>query len=70
MVSKFRRPGQEDVDIRLLAGDEFRSRPEDVGRLPLATSRGTDVLLGSWETFGRPRRPYRSSTCPASGPSW
>lgn len=46
VVSKFRRPGQDDVDIRLVADDSFRSRPDNLANLPLLTNRGTIVLLG------------------------
>ena len=46
VVSKFRRPGQDEVDVRLIADDSFRSRPENLGSLPLLTNQGTIVLLG------------------------
>lgn len=46
VVSKFRRPGQEDVDIRLMADDAFRSNPSNLSSLPLLTNKGTIVVLG------------------------
>lgn len=46
VVSKFRRPGLDDVDIRLLADDSFRAGPENVANLPLLNSRGTILRLG------------------------
>ena len=46
VVSKFRRPGQSDVDIRLIADDSFRARPENLASLPLSTTQGSIVQLG------------------------
>ncbi len=46
VVSKFRRPGQDDVDIRLLADDAFRASPDNLAGLPLLTNKGTIVSLG------------------------
>ena len=46
VVSKYRRPGQNDVDIRLIADDAFRARPENLMSLPLLTSKESIVLLG------------------------
>ncbi|HYY89493.1 MAG TPA: efflux RND transporter permease subunit [Chloroflexota bacterium] len=47
VVSKFRAPGQDDVDVRVVADNaSFQSRPENLGSLPLLSSRGTIVMLG------------------------
>ena len=46
VVSKFRSPGQDDVDIRLIAADSFRARPENLASLPLLTNQGAIVMLG------------------------
>src|SRR5581483_995852 len=46
VVTKYRRPGQEDVDVRVIADDSFRATPSNLARLPLLTSRGTLVNLG------------------------
>ncbi|MBM2811649.1 MAG: Efflux transporter permease subunit [Chloroflexi bacterium] len=46
VVSKFRRAGQDDVDVRLIADDVYRARPDNLTSLPLLTSKGTMVILG------------------------
>ncbi|HEX6513898.1 MAG TPA: efflux RND transporter permease subunit [Chloroflexota bacterium] len=46
VVTKYRRPGQDDVDVRLIAGDGFRASPSNLGSLPLLSSKGTLVSLG------------------------
>ncbi|MBV9120013.1 MAG: efflux RND transporter permease subunit [Chloroflexi bacterium] len=46
VVSKFRQPGQDDIDIRLLADDAFRATPDNLAGLPLLSSKGTIVSLG------------------------
>jgi HAE1 family hydrophobic/amphiphilic exporter-1 len=46
VVSKYRRSGQDDVDIRLMANDAYRAQPDNLATLPLLTSRGTTVFLG------------------------
>jgi len=46
VVSKYRRPGQNDVDIRVIADDTFRARPENLTSLPLLTNEERIVLLG------------------------
>ena len=46
LVSKYRRPGQDDVDIRLVADDAFQATPDNLAALPLLSSKGTIVSLG------------------------
>ena len=46
VVTKYRRAGQEDVDVRVIADDSFRATPANLARLPLLTSKGTLVSLG------------------------
>jgi hydrophobic/amphiphilic exporter-1 (mainly G- bacteria), HAE1 family len=42
-VAQFQRIGQSNVDIRLIAADEFRTTPQNLASLPLLTSNGTEV---------------------------
>ncbi|HLH72584.1 MAG TPA: efflux RND transporter permease subunit, partial [Chloroflexota bacterium] len=51
VVAKFHQPGQDDVDIRLIANDTFRASPENLGSLPLLTSNGTIVHLNQIGTI-------------------
>ncbi|MDE3074981.1 MAG: efflux RND transporter permease subunit, partial [Chloroflexota bacterium] len=51
VVSKFRRPGQADVDIRLIAADSFRASPDNLASLPLLTNNGSIVSLGQIGTI-------------------
>jgi HAE1 family hydrophobic/amphiphilic exporter-1 len=46
LVSKYRRPGQDDVDIRLVADDAFQATPGNLAALPLLSSKGAIVSLG------------------------
>ncbi len=52
VVSKFRRPGEDDVDIRLIAGESFRATPDSLGTLPLLSSKGAIVSLGQVGMIG------------------
>jgi HAE1 family hydrophobic/amphiphilic exporter-1 len=45
VVSKFRQSGQDDVDIRLIASDDFRASPANLGSLPIQTTKGAIVPL-------------------------
>lgn len=45
VVSKYRQPGQDDVDIRLISDDAYRASPDNLGSLPLLTNKGTIVRL-------------------------
>jgi HAE1 family hydrophobic/amphiphilic exporter-1 len=45
VVAKYRRPGQDDIDIRLMADDNYRSNPANIGWLPLLTNKGEIVRL-------------------------
>ena len=45
-VGRFQRAGQAGVDIRLIAGDQFRASPQNLAGLSLLTSNGTNVSLG------------------------
>ena len=56
-VSKFRRPGQEDVDIRLIAGDRTLADPRNLGRLPLLSPTGRIVSLDQIGTLVRGTAP-------------
>ncbi|HEX6511543.1 MAG TPA: efflux RND transporter permease subunit, partial [Chloroflexota bacterium] len=51
LVSKYRRPGQDDVDIRLLADDAFQATPGNLASLPLLSSKGAIVSLGQIGTI-------------------
>ncbi|MFI5267205.1 MAG: efflux RND transporter permease subunit [Chloroflexota bacterium] len=51
LVTKFRRPGQDDIDIRLLADDAFQATPDNLAALPLLSSKGTIVSLGQVGTI-------------------
>ncbi len=51
LVSKFRQPGQKDVDIRLIADDAFRASPSNLASLPLLTTSGSIVSLGQIGTI-------------------
>jgi HAE1 family hydrophobic/amphiphilic exporter-1 len=51
VVAKYHRTGQDDVDIRLMADDEFRSSPANLGGLPLLTNKGTIVRLDQLGTI-------------------
>jgi hydrophobic/amphiphilic exporter-1 (mainly G- bacteria), HAE1 family len=46
LVTKYRRPGQDDIDIRLLADDAFQATPSNLAALPLLSSKGAIVSLG------------------------
>ncbi len=46
VVTKYRQPGQKQVDVRLIANDNFRATPENLANLPLLSTRGTMVSLG------------------------
>jgi HAE1 family hydrophobic/amphiphilic exporter-1 len=45
-VGSFQRTGQAGIDIRLIAGDQFRASPQNLAGLTLLTSNGTNVSLG------------------------
>jgi HAE1 family hydrophobic/amphiphilic exporter-1 len=51
VVTKFRQPGQDDVDIRVIADDAFRASPDSLASLPLLSSNGTVVHLGQIGTI-------------------
>jgi len=51
VVSKFRRPGEDDIDIRLKADDSFRATPDNLGSLPLLSGKGTIVSLSQVGTI-------------------
>jgi hydrophobic/amphiphilic exporter-1 (mainly G- bacteria), HAE1 family len=51
VVSKYREPGHNDVDIRLMSSDAFRASPGNLAALPLQTSKGTIVRLGQIGTI-------------------
>ncbi len=51
VVSQYHRPGLDDVDIRLIADDQFRATPDNLASLPLLTSKGTIVQLGQVGTI-------------------
>jgi HAE1 family hydrophobic/amphiphilic exporter-1 len=55
--TKFRRPGQDDIDIRLIAGDAFRATPDNLPNLPLLSSKGTIVSLGQVGTISNGSAP-------------
>jgi hydrophobic/amphiphilic exporter-1 (mainly G- bacteria), HAE1 family len=50
-VAQFQRIGQSNVDIRLIAGDQFRVSPQNLAGLSLPTSNGTNVSLGQIGTI-------------------
>lgn len=51
LVTKYRRPGQDDIDIRLLADDSFQATPDNLAALPLLSSKGSIVSLGQIGTI-------------------
>jgi len=51
VVSKFRQPGRDDVDIRLITTDAFRASPQNLASLPLQSNRGALVHLGQVGTI-------------------
>ncbi|HUZ78496.1 MAG TPA: efflux RND transporter permease subunit [Chloroflexota bacterium] len=51
VVTKFRQPGQDAVDIRLIANDAFRANPANLSSLPLLSSNGSIVSLGQIGTI-------------------
>jgi HAE1 family hydrophobic/amphiphilic exporter-1 len=51
VVAKYRQPGQDDVDIRLMTTDDFRSSTANLGSLPLLTNKGTIVHLDQLGTI-------------------
>lgn len=51
VVAKYHRPGQDDVDIRLMADDSFRANPANLGGLPLLTNKGSIVRLDQLGTI-------------------
>ncbi|HEY8742144.1 MAG TPA: efflux RND transporter permease subunit, partial [Chloroflexota bacterium] len=46
VVGEFQQPGQQNVDIRLMANDAYRNSPDQLATLPLLTSGGQIVQLG------------------------
>jgi len=51
LVTKFRQPGQDDIDIRLMASDAFQATPANLAAVPLLSSKGTIVSLGQVGTI-------------------
>jgi hydrophobic/amphiphilic exporter-1 (mainly G- bacteria), HAE1 family len=51
VVAKYHLAGQDDVDIRLMADDNFRSSPSHLGTLPLLTNKGAIVRLDQLGTI-------------------
>jgi HAE1 family hydrophobic/amphiphilic exporter-1 len=51
VVSKYRRAGQDDVDIRLITTDAFRATPGNLADLPILSSKGGLVHLGQLGTI-------------------
>jgi hydrophobic/amphiphilic exporter-1 (mainly G- bacteria), HAE1 family len=56
-VSKFQKPGQPNVDIRLIADDAFRASPDNLASLPLVTTNDTVVRLNQIATITRATTP-------------
>lgn len=50
VVAEYRRPGQDDVDIRLMTNSAFVATPANLGTLPLLSSNGSIVQLGQVAT--------------------
>ncbi|MBV8084482.1 MAG: efflux RND transporter permease subunit [Chloroflexi bacterium] len=46
VATTFQQPGQDNVDVRLMAADAFKATPSNLNSLPLLTSKGTIVSLG------------------------
>lgn len=46
VAAKFRRSGQDEIDIRIIADESFRASPDHLAHLPLQSSRGAIVSLG------------------------
>jgi hydrophobic/amphiphilic exporter-1 (mainly G- bacteria), HAE1 family len=46
VVGKYRRPGQNDVDIRLVAAESYTAGTDKLAVLPLLSNKGTIVALG------------------------
>lgn len=57
VVAKYRRPGQDDVDIRLEASDVFVGSPDNLSTLPLLATNGTVVQLGQIGSITRGSAP-------------
>jgi len=51
VVTKYRQPGQDDVDIRLIADDAFRASPDNLANLRLQANNGAIVHLGQVGTI-------------------
>src|SRR5262249_33443383 len=51
VVAKYRRPGQDDVDVRVMTTEDFRASPRNLGSLPLLTNKGTIVHLDQLGTI-------------------
>jgi multidrug efflux pump subunit AcrB len=56
-VSTFQRPGQSNVDIRLIGDAAFRVRPDNLRSLPLHTANGTIVRLSQMANITRTTAP-------------
>ncbi|MDQ6671362.1 MAG: efflux RND transporter permease subunit [Chloroflexota bacterium] len=56
-VASFQRVGQSNIDIRLIAGDQFRASPQNLAGLPLQTANGTNVSLGQLGTINQTAAP-------------
>src|SRR5262249_26752053 len=56
-VSEFQRPGQSDVDIRLIGDDGFRASSDNLASLPLLTTNGSIVRLSQIATITRSTTP-------------
>jgi hydrophobic/amphiphilic exporter-1 (mainly G- bacteria), HAE1 family len=61
VVGEFRQPGQQNVDIRLMANDAYRNSPDQLATLPLLTSGGQIVQLGQLGTISQTSAPIEIS---------
>lgn len=51
VAAKFRQPGQDDVDIRVLTDPAYRATPDNLPNLPILSNNGTVVQLGQLGTI-------------------
>jgi hydrophobic/amphiphilic exporter-1 (mainly G- bacteria), HAE1 family len=56
-VSEFQRPGQSNVDIRLIGDDAFRASPDNLASLPLLSTNGSIVRLRQIASITRANTP-------------